>query len=128
MIRAGSLRLFTAMLIGGASMEASRAETSIDVPQNHDGIYAVDIVTQRGDCDKNYHWKIAVSGGRVHAVGDTPMNASGQINGLGNVNLAFQRFGQVATVTGKLTQGAGSGIWRSATLQCGGSWHAFRQG
>lgn len=128
MVLAGSLRLFTAMLIGAALMEAPRAETSIEAPQNLDGVYAVDIVTHQGDCDKNYHWKIAVSGGRVHSVGDTPMNASGQINGLGNVNLAFQRFGQVATVTGKLTQGAGSGIWRSATLQCGGSWHAFRQG
>ena len=50
---------------------------------------------------------IAVSRGRVRSVGDTPMEASGWINGFGKVSLAFQRFGEVATVTGKL----GSGFW-----------------
>jgi hypothetical protein len=72
-------------------------------------IYAVDITTQQGDCDKAYHWMISVSGGHVSAAGDTPMKASGQISPRGTVDLAFQRFGQVATVTGRFARGYGSG-------------------
>ncbi|HTV34636.1 MAG TPA: hypothetical protein VME69_16360 [Methylocella sp.] len=126
MILAGPFRLFTATLIAAGSIEAAMAEAPVGTPQSVDGVYAVDIETRQGDCDKNYHWKIAVSGGRIRSIGDSPMAASGQINGLGNVALAFQRFGHVATATGKLARGAGSGTWSSATLQCAGSWHATR--
>src|ERR1700730_15675569 len=97
----------TAALIGIAS--AAHAQGGFAVQQNHDGIYAVDITTRQGSCDRDYHWKISVSGGRVSSAGDTPMVASGQINQRGIVNLAFQRFGQVATVIGTLGMGSGSG-------------------
>ena len=63
-----------------------------------------------------------------HLGGDTPMETSGQINQRGIVDMAFQRFGQVATVTGKLAMGSGSGNWSSTTMQCAGSWRATRQG
>jgi len=107
---------------------AAHAQGGFAVRQNHDGIYAVDIVTRQGSCERDYHWKISVSGGRVSSAGDTPMEASGQINQRGIVELAFQRFGQVATVTGKLAMGSGSGTWSSTTMQCAGSWRATRQG
>ena len=123
---AGYSRLFAATLIGVAS--AAHAQGGFARRQNHDGVYAVDIVTRRGSCDRDYHWMIAVSGGRVSSRWGTPMEASGQISRRGIVRLAFQRFGQVATVTGKLAMGAGSGTWSSPTMQCTGSWRATRQG
>src|SRR3981081_2806785 len=46
----------TAALIGVAS--AAHAQGGFATRQNHDGIYAVDITTRRGDCDKAYHWLI----------------------------------------------------------------------
>jgi hypothetical protein len=55
-------------------MNAASAAT-----QNPDGLYAVDISTRQGDCDKAYHWMISVPGGRVNSVGATPMAASGQV-------------------------------------------------
>jgi hypothetical protein len=103
-------------------MNAASAAT-----QNPDGIYAVDISTRQGDCDKAYHWRISVSDGRVNSVGATPMAASGQISGSGTVDLAFRRFGQVAMVTGRFANGYGSGTWSSSTMQCAGSWRALRQ-
>ncbi|HEY4849035.1 MAG TPA: hypothetical protein VIH87_14935 [Methylocella sp.] len=115
-----------AVLIGIAS--AAHAQGGVATRQNHDGIYAVDIVTRQGSCDRDYHWLIAVSGGRVSSAGDTLMEASGTISRRGNVALAFERFGQIATVTGKLARGAGSGTWSSPTLLCAGSWRATRQG
>jgi hypothetical protein len=117
-----------AVLMGAASIGAAHAQGGFAIRQNHDGIYTVDIVTRQGSCDRDYHWMIAVSGGRVSSAGDTPMVASGQISRRGIVDLAFQRFGQVATVTGTLGVGSGSGSWSSTTMQCAGSWRATRQG
>jgi hypothetical protein len=117
-----------AMFMGAAAASAAHAQGGFTTRQNHDGIYAVDIVTRQGSCDRDYHWMIAVSGGRVSSAGDTLMEASGKISRRGIVALAFERFGQIATVTGKLAKGAGSGTWSSPTMLCAGSWRATRQG
>jgi hypothetical protein len=128
MTPAGYTRLFATVLMGAASINAANAQEQLAATQNPDGIYAVYITTRQGDCDKNYNWMISVSGGRVSSAGDTPMEASGQVSKRGTVALAFQRFGQVATVTGSLARGSGSGTWSSPTMQCAGSWRALRQG
>lgn len=128
MTLAGYSRLFAAVLMGAASINAAHAQEELAAAQNPDGIYTVYITTRQGDCDKAYHWMISVSGGRVSSAGDTPMEATGRISGRGTVDLAFQRFGQVATVTGRLAKGYGSGTWSSSTMQCAGSWRALRQG
>jgi hypothetical protein len=130
MTPAGYSRLFAATLISAASIHAASARSKVApaMNYNHDGVYAVHIVTRQGSCDRDSHWLIAVSGGRVSSAWDAPMEASGRISRLGIVHLAFQRFGQVATVTGKLAMGSGSGTWSSPTMQCAGSWRATRQG
>jgi hypothetical protein len=120
--------ILTTVLMGAAAISAAHAQDEFAVRLNHDGIYAVDITTRQGSCDRDYHWLIAVSGGRVSSAGDALMEASGKISRRGIVALAFERFGQVATAKGKLARGAGSGTWSSTTLQCAGSWRAKRQG
>ena len=129
MTPAKSSWLFTVTLIGAASTSATNAKDMITTASlhSHDGLYAVNITTRHGDCDKHHHWMILVSGGRVSSAGNTPMSASGHINPHGNVRLTFKRFHHVATVTGKLTREAGSGTWHSPTMECTGSWHARRQ-
>jgi hypothetical protein len=96
-------------------------------PASHDGIYAVQIVTEKGTCDRSYLWTIAISGGRVSATGSTPMEASGQVNPQGNVSLAFRGFNAVAHVVGKMNGKRGSGTWSSPTMACAGTWRALRQ-
>jgi hypothetical protein len=124
----GGFSSLAALLMGAAAISAAHAQDGFAVRLNHDGIYTVNIVTRQGSCSRDYHWMIAVSGGRVSSAGSTPMEASGQINQRGIVDLAFQRFGQVAAVTGTLAKGSGSGTWSSKTMQCAGSWRATRQG
>ena len=109
-------------------MNAANAPVASAATQNPEGIYAVDISTRQGDCDKAYHWMISVSGGRISSAGNTPMVASGEINRRGIVHLAFERFGQIAKVTGKLARGEGSGTWSSTTMQCAGTWRATERG
>jgi hypothetical protein len=128
MTPAGYSFLAAAALIGATATNAAHAQGSFATLQNRDGIYTVDIVTRQGSCDRDYHWLIAVSDGRVSSAGKSLMEASGQISRRGIVNLAFEGFGQVATVTGRLAKGAGSGTWSSTTMQCAGSWRATRRG
>lgn len=94
---------------------------------SHDGVYAVDIATQRGGCDRVYHWKINVINGRISSPADGMMQASGEINAGGVVSVAFRRNEHVANVAGKVAGGNAWGTWSSPTLQCGGSWSAARQ-
>ncbi len=123
-------RVSAAALMGASLLSwvdtAQAQRRSFETPHSHDGVYAVDITTQQGDCDRAYHWSIAISGGHITSAGDTPMEASGQINRRGIVALAFRRMDKVAHVTGRLAEGSGSGTWSSPSLQCAGSWHASR--
>jgi hypothetical protein len=97
-----------------------------EAPHAEDGVYAADITTLQGDCNSAYHLTISVSGGHVTAVGDTPIESSGQINQRGIVDLTFRGMDKVAHATGRLADGSGSGTWSSPYLQCAGSWRAVR--
>ncbi|MGH6836928.1 MAG: hypothetical protein ACREC9_15640 [Methylocella sp.] len=125
MTPAGYSHLFAAALIGVAS--AAQAQGGVATRHNHDGTYAVNIVTRQGSCARTFHTRILVSGGRVTSAGATPMNVSGHINPHGNVHLTFNCFRQVATATGRLARGTGSGTWSSTTMRCAGSWRATRR-
>jgi hypothetical protein len=121
-------RLAAAALVGTVfGAWAGEGFTAANTNGN-DGTYTVNIVTHQGGCDRSYQWTILVAGGRVSSAGEAPMEASGQINSSGGVKLRFQRFGDVADVSGSLAKGAGSGTWTSPTLQCSGSWRATRRG
>jgi len=96
-------------------------------PYNHDGVYSVHIVTEKGACDRSYLWTIAISRGRVSSTGSTPLEASGEINPQGKVALAFRGYNEVAHVIGKMSGRQGSGTWNSPTMACAGTWRATRQ-
>ena len=116
----------TAVLIGASFLpwiDAAHAQLRpSEAPHAEDGVYAIDITTLQGA----YHWTISVSGGHVTVAVDTPIEASGQINRGGIVDLTFRGMDKVAHATGRLGDGSGSGTWSSPSLQCAGSWHAVR--
>jgi len=96
-------------------------------PLSNDGIYDVEIITEHGACDKTYHWSVAIADGQVKSTGDMFADTSGHIDSKGTVSLAFRKVNHIANAAGRLAAGAGQGTWSSATLQCGGRWHAARQ-
>jgi hypothetical protein len=121
-------RLFAVVLAAASAMPGTASATPIKLSgDNHDGVYAVDVVTQQGACDRSYRWTIAVSGGRVRSTGDAPMQASGSIDKNGVVSLAFRRDNDIARAAGRVKGSSGSGTWSSPTMQCAGSWRAVRQ-
>jgi hypothetical protein len=121
-------RLFAAALAAAsATPGAASATSSGPGGGDHDGVYAVDVLTRQGSCDRSYRWTIAVSGGRVRSTGDAPMQASGNIDKNGIVSLAFRRDNDIARAAGRVKGSSGSGTWSSPTMQCAGSWRAVRQ-
>jgi hypothetical protein len=120
----------TAILTGASFLPridvAHAQRRSFEAPHAQDGVYAVDVTTQKGDCDSAYHWTISVSGGHVTVAVGTPIEASGQINRRGIVDLTFRRMDKAVHATGWLADGSGSGTWSSPSLQCAGTWHAVR--
>jgi hypothetical protein len=122
--------IFAAALCAVSILPAAttaNAQHKLASVENHDGVYAVDIITEVGSCDKAYHWTFSVAGGRISSSSDAMMQASGQIDLRGIVSVAFRRDNNVAHVAGKVIGASGSGTWSSPTLQCGGSWRAARQ-
>ncbi|SFK12848.1 hypothetical protein [Methylocapsa palsarum] len=122
-------RLFASALAAASLLPGMALATSgRSGADNHDGVYAVDVVTRQGACDRSYRWTIAVSGGRVRSTGDALMQASGSIDKNGVVALTFRRDNDFARAAGRVKGSTGSGAWSSPTLQCGGSWRATRLG
>jgi hypothetical protein len=116
-------RLSFAAAISISAATAALAQSA----ETHDGVYAVDIVTQTGACDKVYHWTINVQGGHISSPADGFMKASGEISTRGVVSVAFRRDSHVANVSGQVKEKAAWGSWSSATLKCSGTWSAVRQ-
>jgi hypothetical protein len=54
MATAGHLPLFAAVLTGAASINTANAQVASAATLTSDGIYAVDITTRQGECDKAY--------------------------------------------------------------------------
>ncbi len=64
-------------LIGITALDAQQRPRSA-IARDHDGVYAVHVVTLQGMCDRDYHWTITVADGRVTSPADGFMQASGR--------------------------------------------------
>lgn len=91
-----------------------------------DGIYKVDVITQRGSCDR-YHWTVAVANGHVSSSDAGMIHIVGLINRSGGVSLSFRGDSELARAGGRIRGARGSGTWTSPTLACGGTWQAQRE-
>jgi hypothetical protein len=92
-----------------------------------DGRWSVEVITDRGTCDRVYRWILGIQGGRVIDVGEIA-KPSGGVTANGSVNLRFVRNNDYASAIGHLSGDSGSGSWTSPTLACGGRWRAERRG
>jgi hypothetical protein len=110
-----------AAFLANAALAAPRS------PANYDGRWSVEVITDRGTCDRVYRWMLGIQGGRVVDVGEVA-RPSGGVSASGVVNMRFVRNNDYASATGQLSGDWGSGSWTSPTLACGGRWRAERRG
>jgi hypothetical protein len=114
----------------GITIAALAASTAIAAPRsaaNHDGKWSVEVITDRGTCDRVYRWNLGIQGGRVIDIGEIA-KPSGGVSSNGGVSMRFVRNNDYASATGQLDGDWGSGSWTSPTLACSGRWRAERRG
>ena len=96
-----------------------------------DGRWSVEVITEKGECDKAYRWPVVVEGGRARYGGPENFNVSGSISSNGSVSGVISRGQDRANVRGRLaTNGWGSGTWTASasSRSCSGRWNAEKRG
>src|SRR3712207_2257608 len=67
-----------------------------------DGNWSVEVITERGECDKAYRYPVIVQNGRVRYGGPEAFQASGAVAASGAVQGAITYGGDRATIRGRL--------------------------
>lgn len=96
---------------------------------SHDGRWSIEVITERGDCDKAYRYAVSIENGQVRYAGAESFTVSGSVQPNGAVRGAISRGQDRADVVGSLDDGFGSGTWTATGGRgCGGRWNAERRG
>jgi len=92
-----------------------------------DGNWSVQVLTDRGDCDRAYRYPVIIQNGRVRYGGPEALKISGQVGGA--VRGSIARGPDRAYVTGRLGGPFGQGTWTtSGNRPCSGRWNAEKRG
>ena len=112
-----------AVVIGSAwPMTPAVAQTS-----KFNGKWSVQVLTEKGDCERVYRYPIAIQNGVVRYDGPEDFGASGSVAANGAIRGSITRDTLRADVTGRLSGGSGAGTWRTSG-GCSGNWNAEKRG
>ena len=92
----------------------------------YEGSWSLSIMTERGNCDRNYYFQVRVTNGIVsHA---NLVRFTGRVSSGGWARVSVSVMDKHASGSGKLSQTSGRGRWtgRSGNDRCSGSWTAQR--
>jgi hypothetical protein len=92
----------------------------------YDGSWSLNIVTQRGACDRNYYFQVQVTNGVVSH--PNLVRFSGRVSSGGRARVSVSVMDKHASGSGRLTRTSGSGRWsgHSGSDRCSGTWTAQR--
>lgn len=94
-----------------------------------DGNWSVEVVTEKGACDRAYRYAVVVQNGRARYGGPENFNVNGQVRPNGSVAASISRGQDRANVSGRLSGNTGRGIWStSGGRVCSGYWNAEKRG
>ncbi len=115
----------------GTLLSMTALNGAAQAQQQFNGRWSVEVVTERGECDRAYRYPVAVENGRVRYAGDAPFEINGRVAANGAVQgsiVAPQGQGR-AEVRGKLDGGWGTGTWVArGRMNCSGKWVAEKRG
>ena len=96
----------------------------------HDGSWAIEIVTERGACERLHRYYVEVEGRTVRLrsmFGETSRDASGFVRADGRINATVGQPDDPVKVTGRLAATSGAGVWSAPARQCTGRWSAHKR-
>lgn len=111
-------------LIAGSLAPASAVAQST----GFDGTWSVEVVTEKGACDRAYRYSVIVQNGRARYGGPENFDIRGQVRPNGSVSASISRGQDRANVTGRLSGKFGTGTWTtSGGRVCSGDWNAEKR-
>jgi hypothetical protein len=114
------------VLLGALGIPAQSAKAQA---RQFDGNWSVEVVTERGNCDRAYRYAIIIENGRARYGGQEDFAVSGRVQPNGTVSGSISRGKDRANVSGRLAGRSGSGTWTtSGSRTCGGRWNAEKRG
>ena len=93
---------------------------------SYDGQWAVQLVTEKGNCDRTLSWDVGVAANRI-ADGGFFVQTAGAVDSQGRVTLTVTQGTDRVSASGKLIGAAGGGAWTSPTRACSGRWRAAKR-
>ena len=116
--------------LGAAAVVASFLAPEAQAQTNRfDGSWSVEVVTEKGNCDRAYRYTVIVQNGRARYGGPEQFDVNGQVRPNGSVSASISRGKDRANVTGRLSGNTGSGTWTtSGGRACSGAWNAEKRG
>src|ERR1700736_633197 len=101
------------------------ASAPVQATGNFDGKWSVVVVTEKGDCDRAYHYPIDIRNMTLVNAGNSSFDISGRVQGDGAVAVKISYGQKTAAGSGRLSGTSGEGRWSGGT--CAGSWTAERR-
>ncbi len=128
-MRSWSRAIFAAalvsMLVASSALPSQARRARNEPTQVFDGIWSVQIVTERGDCDRAYRYSLRIWHSRVYKTENDPnYQVSGAVSRSGAIAVAVSGSGRIASGTGRLSRTYGRGVWRTDNGSCSGVWNA----
>ena len=114
---------FAALIVGNRQHPVRRGAARSRRRTSYDGVWSVAIYTTRGDCDRAVRAAVRIIGGRVSA-DDQSYQVYGAVGRGGVISVTVASGNRSASGSGRLSQNAGGGRWRTATGECSGQWTA----
>ena len=121
------MRLALLIALAGSVATISGGALAQKASNKHDGNWSVQVLTEKGDCEKVYRYPIIVQNGAIRYGGSEAFNASGGVSANGSVRGSISRGDQRAEVTGRISGASGGGTWCTST-GCSGNWNAEKRG
>jgi hypothetical protein len=125
------MKTFKSSIVSGAlftlvAASATVATTSSYAVPAYDGLWSVSIVTEKGDCDRGYHYPIRIENGSLANAGSvTAITINGKVQPTGAITVIVSSGSKSATGSGRLSGDLGEGHWTGG--ECSGSWTAERR-
>ncbi len=104
--------------------------TSLLAKASHDGPWAIEIVTERGACERLHRYYVVVEGQTVRMrsmFGETSQATSGLVRADGRIDATVGQADDPVKVTGRLAVTSGTGVWSAPARQCTGRWSAHKR-
>jgi hypothetical protein len=123
------MRRFLAMAPLCVATQASFA-APLPAQAPHDGSWAIEIVTERGACERLYRYYVEVEGQAVRLrsmSGETSPAATGLVRTDGRIKATLGQADDPVNVTGRLAATSGTGVWSAPARQCTGRWSAHKR-